>query len=155
MKSIGLFFASIVLMGIISCSDDEPILSFEDQLAKDIEIIDDYLENEEITAAIHDSGIRYVITEEGNGIKPTLADDVTAKYEGRFLDGKVFDASTLGATFPLSRVIEAWRITVPLISVGGKITIYAPSGYCYGRSGRTGIPKNKILVFDIELIGIQ
>ncbi|MCP4458785.1 MAG: hypothetical protein GY816_12295 [Cytophagales bacterium] len=84
-----------------------------------------------------------------------MADDVTAKYEGWFLNGNVFDASTTGATFPLSRVIVAWQITVPLIKEGGKITIYAPSGYCYGHSGYADIGPNTNLIFDIELVSIN
>lgn len=143
-------------MVFTSCSDDDPVvLSAEDQLAIDIEKIDAFLANEEITAEIHESGIRYVTTLEGTGDQPTLADGVTAKYEGRFLNGNVFDASTTGATFPLNGVIAAWQITLPLMREGGKITIYAPSGYCYGSTGTGGIPPNENLIFDIELLSVN
>ena len=57
------------------------------------------------------------------------------------------------ATFPLNRLIRGWQLAVPKINVGGKITIYIPSGQAYGiRTRSKDIPVNSILVFDIEVL---
>lgn len=139
----------------VGCKDEE-VLSSEQQLALDIELIDNYLLANDIDAQVHESEIRYVVETEGTGESPTLSNSVIAKYEGRFLDGRVFDKNSLGVNFSLQNLIEAWRIMIPEMKEGGKLTIYVPSTLGYGRigSGSQGIPGNAILVFDIELVSL-
>jgi FKBP-type peptidyl-prolyl cis-trans isomerase len=143
----------------ISCSNKfdplPPTLTFEEQLEADVERIDAYLAANDITAVEHESGIRYVMLVTGTGAAPTVTDDVKVKYEGRLFSGNVFDSNDTGITFNLTQLIEAWRITVPLLNEGGKMTVYAPSGYCYGTFGSgSTIGPNANLIFDIELIEI-
>lgn len=155
MKFLSSTFFIASLFVLASCGDDDVNLSFDDQLAKDIEIIDSFLDKEDIEVDIHSSGIRYVMTQEGTGNKANLGDIVNVKYRGYFLNGKEFDSSSSGISFPLTGLIESWRISIPLLREGGKITFYSPSGYCYGPSGTDGIGPNKVLAFDIELVSIQ
>lgn len=154
MKYLLFSISTIVLLTTISCGD-EPVLDFEDQLEKDLAAIDRYLDKNNIDAIEHESGIRYVVTAEGDGERPIQSSTVTVKYTGRFFDGKKFDESKTGATFGLPNLILAWRIMIPEMEEGGSITIYAPSGFCYGTSGNSNIDPNKNLIFEMELIRVQ
>lgn len=143
---------------LVSCVDDfvdAPDLTFTEQLEQDIEFIDAFLSQNDIQAIEHETGIRYVMNVEGTGNNPELTDDITVTYEGRFFTGGIFDSNSDGITFPLGQLIEAWRISIPLMKEGGSMTIYAPSGYCYGSQGVDGvIPANSNLIFDIDLIEV-
>ena len=162
MKSKIFTLALISLCFFTQCSLDDDLpedrsLTFEEQLALDIEIIDTYLENNEIEALIHEnSSIRYTIDVEGEGDLPTISDWVEVKYEGRFLAGSIFNPYTEESVdFVVNDLIQAWKIMIPEMKVGSTYTIYAPSGYCYGQHGTFGIGPNQNLVFTVELISIK
>ncbi len=142
-----------VLLFSISCSDDE--ISPQERVELDGETIDAYLEENGIVAITDESGLRYVIHEQGNGAVPTLANSVTINYEGRFLEsGEVFDAGER-VTFPLANLIVGWQLGLTLLNVGGSMTLYIPSGFAYGEDGRGSIPPNSILIFDIDLLDVR
>jgi FKBP-type peptidyl-prolyl cis-trans isomerase len=89
--------------------------------------------------------------------KPTVADVVTVHYEGRLLDGTVFDSSYARgspATFPLGRLVKGWQLAIPQMGVGETIEIAIPSDLAYGPVGRGPIPGNATLIFKVELIAI-
>ncbi|MCU0418887.1 MAG: FKBP-type peptidyl-prolyl cis-trans isomerase, partial [Cyclobacteriaceae bacterium] len=138
-----------------SCFQQPEIPSFEDQLNADIAAIDAHLAANNITAIQHESGLRYVVVEEGSGPKPTLANTVRVTYTGKLLsNGQVFDQRTQPIEFALQNLIVGWQIAFPLLNVGTQATLYIPSGYCYGRAGSDRIPPNAILIFDVELLAI-
>ncbi len=105
------------------------------------------------------SGLQYKILKQGDGAKPSAADNVTVHYEGKTLDGKVFDSSYkrgTPATFPLNRVIAGWTEGVQLMQEGSKYRFYIPSDLAYGpRGAGSDIGPNETLIFDVELIAIQ
>ena len=117
---------------------------------------------EELTAGAEEtlSGLQYIITKEGNGVKPQASEMVSVHYEGRLVDGTVFDSSYKRndpIKFPLGvgKVIKGWDEGVALLSVGGKATFIIPSHLAYGDKGAGGvIPPNATLVFDVELVEI-
>lgn len=149
-------FLLVVSLLIISCGDDEDGLSPALQLEFDGQIIDDYLLDNNIDAQEDPSGLRYRITEPGAGSTPDASSNVVVEYEGRFLSsGVVFDGSETGVEFPLSNLITAWQIGIPLIAEGGSITLYVPSGLAYGSRGNSSIPPNSILIFDIKLLEVN
>jgi len=102
-----------------------------------------------------EEGLQYEILVEGNGEKPSRENEVTVHYTGTLLDGKKFDSS-LDRNEPLKmkldRVIEGWKIGVPLMSKGAKYRFYVPSKLGYGSQNMGAIPPNSILIFDIELL---
>jgi len=103
------------------------------------------------------SGLQYEILKEGEGEeRPTASSKVTCHYEGRLIDGKVFDSSYkrgTPATFPLNRVISGWTEGLQLMNVGSKYRFHIPSELGYGsRAMGSDIPANSTLVFDVELI---
>lgn len=106
-----------------------------------------------------DSGLLYEVREAGEGAKPAATDQVTVHYEGRLIDGTVFDSSIARGeptSFALNQVIPGWTEGLQLMSVGSKYTFYIPSDLAYGARGAGGsIGPNQALVFDVELISIS
>ena len=105
------------------------------------------------------SGLRYKILAPGSDVKPTAASTVKCRYEGKLVDGNVFDSTKTRnnepTEFPLSGVIPAWTEGVQLIGVGGKIILYCPSAIAYGEQGQGPIPAKSVLEFEIELVEIS
>ena len=95
----------------------------------------------------------------GTGQHPTVADTVTIHYEGKLVDGKVFDSSWERgepATFPLGALIKGWQIAVPMAGVGDTIEVALPSDLGYGSKGAgDDIPGGATLFFKVELIAIE
>ena len=104
------------------------------------------------------SGLLYQVLNEGSGKKPTAADTVECHYEGRLIDGTVFDSSYKrgeSATFPLNGVIAGWTEGVQLMSEGAKYPFFIPYQLAYGERGAgQAIPPFAALVFDVELIKV-
>jgi FKBP-type peptidyl-prolyl cis-trans isomerase FkpA len=104
------------------------------------------------------SGLVYKATLAGTGAAPKATDTVKVHYEGKFVDGKVFDSSrerNEPATFPLNGVIPCWTEAVQLMKVGGKAHVTCPPELAYGDEGRPPQMRGgATLVFDIELLGI-
>src|SRR5258706_13199859 len=137
----------------ISCSKHSE-LDFNAQLQKDIATIDAYLASNNITATTDPSGLRYVITSVGTGVKPTVDDTISVKYTGRFLStNEIFDQPTNGVVLALNTLIQGWKIGVPLMTKGSKFTLYIPSGLAYGSSGAGSVVSpNANVMYEIELL---
>lgn len=105
------------------------------------------------------SGLQYEVIEQGKGKKPTINDTVTVDYEGKLIDGTIFDSSYQRgepATFPVSQVIAGWQEAIPLMNVGSTWMLYIPPNLAYGKEGAGGvIGPNATLVFKVHLIGIK
>ena len=115
--------------------------------------IDQYIEDNNLEANQTEEGLYYVLSEEGEGQGPNINSDIEINYTGRFVDGGVFDQSgASSANFPLSNLIRGWQIGIPLMGVGGVGEFIIPPQLAYGQEGRTGIPGDAVLIFDIELI---
>jgi FKBP-type peptidyl-prolyl cis-trans isomerase FkpA len=105
------------------------------------------------------SGLQYQVLRPGSGARPTAQSTVSVNYEGRLLNGQVFDSSyTRGqpAQFPLTGVIAGWTEGIPLMSKGAKYRFWIPSELAYGAQGQPqgGIGPNAMLTFDVELLDI-
>jgi FKBP-type peptidyl-prolyl cis-trans isomerase FkpA len=104
------------------------------------------------------SGILIKHTQEGSGASPAATDQVKVHYEGKLIDGKVFDSSLKRgepAVFPLNGVIGCWTEGVQTMKVGGKAQLVCPANLAYGENGSPpNIPPQATLVFDVELIEI-
>lgn len=149
MKSI-LFALLPISLLLTSCGGD---VNPQRQLEKDIEKIQEYLDEKGLTAQSISSGLHYIIDVEGTGGNPTIFDNVTVFYKGYFLDEEVFDQTgSQPVTFPLANVIEGWQQGIPLLKKGGKGTLLIPSGLGYGPYPPPGIEKNAVLIFEVELV---
>lgn len=105
------------------------------------------------------SGLQYKVITEGKGPRPTAQDTVLVHYEGKLIDGTVFDSSySRGqpAAFPLNQVIPGWTEGVQLMTVGSKYHFVVPPQLAYGAQGAGGvIPPGAVLEFDIELLAVK
>jgi FKBP-type peptidyl-prolyl cis-trans isomerase FklB len=105
------------------------------------------------------SGLQYKVLKAGNGPSPTLNDRVRTHYVGRLIDGTIFDSSIERgepAVFPVGGVIRGWMEALPRMKVGEKWQLFVPSNLAYGPRGAGGaIGPNAVLIFEIELLGIE
>lgn len=104
------------------------------------------------------SGLQYEVLAEGTGKSPKDTDTVRCHYEGRLLDGTVFDSSYKRgepADFGLNQVIPGWTEGVQLMKEGAKFRFHIPYLLAYGERGAGAqIPPYSTLVFDVELIKV-
>jgi len=127
----------------------------------DDKLIQDWLKNKGLTAKKTSSGLYYVMDKVGTGAQAKAGDKVSVNYTGYLLNGKKFDSSRdRGQPFSFDlgkgQVIKGWDEGIALFNVGSSGKIIIPSALGYGTHGAGGdIPANAVLVFDIELMGIQ
>ncbi|GGE04709.1 peptidyl-prolyl cis-trans isomerase [Tsuneonella deserti] len=93
---------------------------------------------------------------DGSGAHPAVTDIVTVHYTGTFVDGSTFDTSEGGepVTFPLGKLIPAWKLAIPQMGVGDTIEIAAPANLAYGVKGKGPIPGGATLLFTVRLLDI-
>ena len=105
------------------------------------------------------SGLQYKVLKQGDGIVPQKTDKVKVHYEGRLIDGTVFDASskhgTEPATFRPDQVIKGWTEALTMMPVGSKWQLFIPQELGYGERAAGQIPPYSTLIFDVELVGID
>jgi FKBP-type peptidyl-prolyl cis-trans isomerase FkpA len=142
----------LCVLALVGCKKFDP----EEQAELDEQIITDYIAAHGLDAIATGSGLYYVIDSIGGGVFPNSSSVVTVAYRGYFTDGETFDESTAaGATFPLSNVIAGWQEGIPLYREGGSGILLIPSALGYGNQEVGSIPKNSVLLFDVELLDVQ
>ena len=106
------------------------------------------------------SGLRYKITDKGNGNSAVVGKNVKVHYKGQLIDGTVFDSSfkrnePIEFTLGIGQVIKGWDEGLALLSEGDKARFIIPSDLAYGEAGAGGvIPPNANLIFDVELVSV-
>lgn len=102
------------------------------------------------------SGLQYKVLTAGKGASPTEDHKLIAHYEGRLIDGTVFDSSFQRGTpleFYMNNVIKGWQEALKLMKAGSKWEVYIPSDLAYGEKGAGNrIGPNSTLIFTVELI---
>ena len=106
------------------------------------------------------SGLQYKVLKQGNGAVAKANDKVKVLYEGRLIDGKVFDSTDKHggepATFSPNQVIKGWTEALCMMPVGSKWQLYIPQELAYGpRGAGADIPPYSTLVFDVEVLSIE
>ena len=106
------------------------------------------------------SGLQYKVIANGEEESPTINDKVTCHYEGKLINGKVFDSSIQRGKpmqFAVNGVISGWTEALQLMKPGAKWILYIPSELAYGEQIMRGseIEPNSVLIFDIELISVE
>ncbi len=105
------------------------------------------------------SGLQYKILKQGEGDVPQRTDKVKVHYEGRLVDGTVFDASSKHGSEPASfradQVIKGWTEALTMMPVGSKWQLYIPYELAYGERNTGNIKPFSALIFDVELVGIE
>ena len=103
------------------------------------------------------SGLQYKILTAGTGAVPTATQKVKVNYEGRLIDGTVFDSSykrKQPATFACNQVIKGWTEALTMMPVGSKWEVYIPQELGYGSREAGKIPPFSTLIFTVELLEI-
>lgn len=105
-------------------------------------------------------GVYYKEIEKGEGDKRcTMSDSIVVKYEGKLVNGTVFDSSERQpggtATMPLARMIKGWQTALPQMPVGATWEIYIPYEQGYGENGTGPIPPFSALIFKVTLVAIK
>jgi FKBP-type peptidyl-prolyl cis-trans isomerase len=145
------------------------------QLQDDIAAIDKHLQEKGITAQKLESGLRYVVTQNGRGENAKTGQATKVNYAGYTLEGVYFDTSIkklaeekgiynpqrepyqpFDVTIDQTSVIRGWHEALKVMNKGSKATFYIPSTLAYGpRRASPEIGENQILVFDIEMVDIK
>ena len=149
-----LLIACLLIMSFSRCSKNETGCMPVKPEAEEPQIMA-YAARDSIHVNKHSSGIYYEIIDPGSGLTPTLNSWLRVTYTGKLLNETKFDEKTNPVDFNLSRVIEGWQIGLPLIKKGGRIKLIIPSAYAYGCNGRSSIPPNSALFFDVNLIDVK
>jgi len=147
MKFLKIVISLIPVIFFTACDEDD--YDAEAQLKKDIALIENYLLENDLTAQSTESGLYYIIEEQGTGSKPDLQSRVTVAYTGKLLNGDVFDSGTI--TLYVYEFIEGWKEGLQLFNEGGKGQLFVPSTLAYGNKDQETIPANSVLIFDIHL----
>lgn len=132
---------------------------YEVQLGKEIKLIEDYILENSLDVKKTKSGIHYKIEEIGTGWGPVLDSKLTLHYTCKNLNGVTY-WSTYSKEKPskmlLREYVKAFKEILPMIREGGKVKMIVPSNLAYGRDGwKTKIPPNTVLIYDLELVGIE
>ena len=105
------------------------------------------------------SGLQYKVLKQGDGAIAKTTDKVKVKYEGRLIDGTVFDSTDKHggepAVFSPNQVIKGWTEALCMMPVGSKWQLYIPQELAYGTRATGDIPAYSTLVFDVEVLGIE
>lgn len=106
------------------------------------------------------TGLQYKVLKAGDGASPKATSQVSVHYEGKLLNGQVFDSSIRRgepATFPVNRVIPGWTEALQRMKVGDKWQLFIPSNLAYGEQGGPGggIGPNETLTFEVELLEVK
>ena len=132
-----------------------------------------YIADNKLNVTKTDSGLYYLVTQQGAGIKPVVGDTVVVNYTGRFLSGKAFETSIKSEAikyklpinpmnpykpirFPIGTkgMIKGWAQGMQLLNKGTKATLLLPSSLAYGEQGSGPIQAFTPLIFDVELVDV-
>ena len=146
-------FKKTLMMLILSSSIGSTEINMDTQA-----YIEEYKKHENVQTT--STGIVYRLIEKGDGeVSPNPAQTVTVHYEGKLINGEVFDSSFKRGTpakFGLNQVISGWTEGLQLMHVGDTMELVIPPELAYGAQGINGvIPGNSTLVFKVQLIDIQ
>lgn len=103
-------------------------------------------------------GLQYQVLVAGTGSRPIATDSVRVDYVGKLMDGTVFDSSiTRGKPLVIgvSQVIKGWTEALKLMPVGSRWRLFIPASLGYGIRQAGSIPPNSVLIFDVDLLGIE
>jgi peptidylprolyl isomerase len=107
------------------------------------------------TAVVTESGLAYLVLEQGSGPTPQITDKVTVHYTGWTTDGNMFDSSVAkgkAGRFVVNEVIAGWTEALLLMKAGSKYRLWIPEELAY--RGQSGFPAG-MLVFEVSLISVD
>ena len=152
MKKSLLYISAVILVACGGGEEVEELDYVETAYDKEIKT---FLEDKSWKPERQESGLYIYVENEGSAEKPTLDSYLTLSYEGRLLDGTVFDGTNgeaISFPFPVAGLIPGWQEGIPSFGKGGNGKLVIPPDLGYGERQAGLIPPNSILVFDIEIV---
>jgi len=151
MKNTLIAFALILFT---ACSSDDTVKDYTEENEQEIQ---KYITDNNLTPKRSDSGLYYIIDEQGTGDKPTnIGDRVKVKYKGYLTNGTVIDENEDGADFKnLRRLISGFIEGLTYFNEGGKGKIIIPSDLAYGNRRKGKVSPGDVIIFDIEIIYVN
>ena len=132
---------------------------YQQRHATTIEETPTHAEADSLKAKNLGAGLLYKVLKSGNGTSPTATSTVKVNYEGRLIDGTIFDSSYRRgepAEFPVSGVVPGWQVALKAMKPGDVWEVYVPHYMAYGEAGSgSNIPPCSALVFKIELLEVK
>ncbi|WGM41196.1 FKBP-type peptidyl-prolyl cis-trans isomerase [Caulobacter sp. NIBR1757] len=154
MRFIPVILAAIAALSLASCDNE--------RLAQKNALEGEAFMKENATkpgVQVLKDGVQYIVVTSGpvSGLKPKKGDELKVHYEGKLLNGNVFDSSFergAPAIMPFENFIPAWMEVIPKMRPGDEWIVYVPPEEGYGKDGSGNIPPNSVLVFRIQLLGV-
>ena len=152
--------------GVVEIDTAVVLEALNDKIASETAVTSEKFMNENKTkegVKTTASGLQYKINKEGTGAQVSQGDVVMVEYEGRLLDGTVFDSTQKnnnGNAVPMpvldGAVIPGWIEGMKLMKEGGEYTLYIPAKLAYGTQPPSlTIPANAALVFDVKVVKVE
>ena len=114
-----------------------------------------YIDSAHITGVTYDlRGFYFSIKDTGIGTQPTPCNVIKVNYSGKLIDGTIFDSGH-NIQLTLNQLIKGSQLSIPFLRNGGNIVLYLPPSLAYGNTASGSIPASSILIFRIELVGVQ
>lgn len=148
MKSIVFLFIGLFLLSACKTYNDNDLKKFDQQ-------IQTYIKKKKLSMKTTSSGLYYHIEKEGDGRFIQYTDRVSFTYQGKLLDGSVFDNQTEPVTFNVKELIGAWKEILLYLKPGGKATLICPPQLGYGDRKLDDIPANSCLYYEIEVRTVE
>jgi len=147
------YFVSLVIILTLALVGCDEYLDPEEQAEVDEEKIKEYIEENDLDAERHSSGLYYVIEKQGSGSHPKSDSYVKIERLGYFLDDEIFAPKAV-VELHVENQIEGLQIGIPLFKRGGEGILLIPSalGPGVGHNPYGGSSNNKVMVYEIELI---
>lgn len=132
------------------------MIEYEDRFQEEQIALDSYVRENDIPAKKTESGLHYLILQEGQGEPVIAGDSVTVNYTGYLLDGSSFGEGAFSFLAGQGQVIAGWDEAILLLSQGSKAKLFVPSKLAYASSGAGEIiPPFATLIFDVEVLEIK
>ena len=150
MTMIKILLAILTLTFLTSCAtySEEEKQNFDQQ-------IQNYLDEKGVECERSDSGLYFKIIEKGEGKKIKYSDQISFKYRGELLNGRVFDDKKEPIDFYVKQLISCWKEVLLELNEGGKVFLVSPPQLGYGDHKLDDIPQNSVLVFNMEVVEVK
>ena len=103
------------------------------------------------------SGVQYQILKSGKGKKPTEGSRIVCRYQGKLIDGSVFDKSDVKAplTLNVAGLVPGLKEAIKLMATGSKWEIVVPPNLAYGDKGYRSVSPNAVVIYNMEIVSIK
>lgn len=148
MKNFLLLIITILSLSACKTYSDEDKRNFDKQIKA-------YINQHNLKCKKSASGLYYKVIKEGKGNKIQISDNVSISYKGKLINYTTFDYQKKPVTFAVKDLIGGWKEMLLKSKPGAKIFMILPPHLGYGSNDLDDIPKNSILIFEMEIKSVE